>query len=292
MTTRGELDRQLGSWFETEATADGAASLLEATLNTTARLRPRPAWVAGLDDARPARLLPIDRRTRSRLGYAALVAATIAALVAGALFLAGQRPPRPSLPLGCVGEPANLCGHTAGLWSTSTFLPGMTLTFPSDAWYTRESTRGLEVKALPMVADVLFALDPVPAALPGAPSPSTVPSGAELATWLERVPGVRIDRFEAHATQTGLPVTTLDVSAVRPPGGFPLLVDPAGTVNHGYVLEASHYVQRAHLVDIGGGHVLLVVVVAYDSSHDTVVAADRAFAPILDSLGPPSDVGP
>jgi hypothetical protein len=38
--------------------------------------------------------------------------------------------------------------------------------------------------------------------------------------------------------------------------------------------------------------VLLVLVVAYDSNHDTVIAADRAFAPILDSLRPPSDVGP
>jgi hypothetical protein len=212
--------------------------------------------------------------------------------VAGALFLAGQRPPRPSQPLACVGEPANLCGHTAGLWTSSTFLPGMTVTFPSDAWYTRESARALEVKALPMVADVLFALDPVPAAAPGAPPPPTVAAGTELATWLERVPGVRIDRFQPRATQTGLPVTTLDVSAARPPGGFPLLVDPAGTFNHGYVLEASHYVQRVHLVDIGGGHVLLVLVVAYDSSHDTVDAADRAFAPILDSIRPPSAVGP
>jgi hypothetical protein len=139
---------------------------------------------------------------------------------------------------------------------------------------------------------VLFALDPVPVPLPGAPPHSTIASGAELATWLERVPGVRIDRFQPRATPTGLAVTTLDVSAVRPPGGFPLLVDPEGTSNHGYVLEASHYVQRVHLVDIGGGHVLLVLVVAYDSNHDTVIAADRAFAPILDSLRPPSDVGP
>ena len=43
MTTR-DLDTALASFFEREATADGAATILEAALERTSRRRPRPAW--------------------------------------------------------------------------------------------------------------------------------------------------------------------------------------------------------------------------------------------------------
>jgi len=73
----------------------------------------------------------------------------------------------------------------------------------------------------------------------------------------------------------------------------PLAIEvPTGTRATLAAGRSSALVLYVNGVAVGGGHVLLVVVVAYDSSHDTVVGADRAFAPILDSLRPPSDVGP
>ena len=93
MTTR-DLDAALASFFEREATADGAATILEAALEQTSRRRPRPAWVTAVRGVTVGSTLALDPRTRSRIGYALVLAALLAAIVVGALFLAGTRPPR------------------------------------------------------------------------------------------------------------------------------------------------------------------------------------------------------
>ena len=162
MTTR-DLDAALASFFEREATADGAATILEAALEQTSRRRPRPAWVTAVRGVTVGPTLALDPRTRSRIGYALVLAALLAAIVVGALFLAGTRPPRLSESRPCVGQPATLCGHTAGVWTSESFLPGLTLTWPNDGWYTRDLPGQLEVKTLPMTSAVIVHLDPLPA---------------------------------------------------------------------------------------------------------------------------------
>ena len=146
-TMRHDLDTSLAALFEREATDDGAAAILESALGRTSRLRPRPAWIAALRHSSAGTRVASDPMTRSRLGYALILAALLAALVVGALFLAGQRPPRISLPRACVGVDAALCGHTAGVWTSESFLPGLTLTWPNDGWYARDLPGQLEVNA-------------------------------------------------------------------------------------------------------------------------------------------------
>ena len=58
------------------------------------------------------------------------------------------------------------------------------------------------------------------------------------------------------------------------------------------IVETNHYAQRLHLVDLGGGHVLSILVIAYDSDPETVRRTDATFAPILDSIRPPPSFSP
>lgn len=289
MTTRDDFDSVLGSWLEAEAIADGAATLLERTLAVTAQRRPRPAWIAHADGARRARLLPIDDRGRSRLAYAMLLAAAIVALLVGAVFFAGQRPPRLSQPLACAGVDTALCGHTAGRWTSQTFTPGLMLTWPNDAWYTRDLPDRLELKTMPMTSAVIVHLDPLPAG----PGPEQERAGdvASLIRWLRTAPGAVIEMVGERTTPTGLRVTTWDIRAIDPRAPVALFVpreNPAAPA----IVEANHYAQRLHLVDLGGGHVLSILVVAYDSDHETVRRTDTKFDPILDSIRPPASFSP
>ena len=286
MTTR-DLDAALASFFEREATADGAATILEAALEQTSRRRPRPAWVTAVRGATVGPTLARDPRTRSRIGYALVLAALLAAIVVGALFLAGTRPPRLSESRPCVGQPATLCGHTAGVWTSESFLPGLTLTWPNDGWYTRDLPGQLEVKTLPMTSAVIVHLDPLPAAL----NPGTTGDVASLLRWLRDTPGVTIETVAKRMTRAGLSVTTFDIRSVDPGTTVALLVaraNPTGAA----IVETNHYAQRLHLVDLGGGHVLSILVIAYDSDPESVRRTDATFAPILDSIRPPTSFTP
>src|SRR4029453_12277160 len=69
MTARDDFDRTLVSWFESEASADGAAPLLEATLDRTSRRRPRPAWLVGLRDRPAGPRVPVTGPVPKRLAY-------------------------------------------------------------------------------------------------------------------------------------------------------------------------------------------------------------------------------
>lgn len=287
MTIRDDLDRQLGSWFEAEATADGAASLLERTLAVTSRRRPRPALAASIDVARPAMLLPIDNRTRTRLGYAALLAAAVALLVAAALFLAGQPPPPPSQPLGCVGEPPTLCGQSAGTWTSHTFLSGMTLTFPNDAWYIRETAAKLELKALPMTSLAELSFDPLLHSTSWDPNPDPSAGREVLAAWIERDPDVVVDKRSDRTTKSGLPMTTFHLHPVNPRACALLFVSRTVPDEHTSGLYLCHYAYRLHLLDLGGGHTLAILLTALDSQVQTLQTLDKATSPIVDSIRPP-----
>ena len=286
MTTR-DLDGALASYFEREATADGAATILEATLEQTSRRGPRPGWVVAVRGMTVGPTLALGPRTRSRIGYALVLAALLAAIVVGALFLAGTRPPQLSESLPCVGQPATLCGHTAGVWTSATFLPGLTLTFPDDRWFTREQPEKLELKALPMTSSIIVQLDPLPAGPSSDHEPGRAGDVANLIRWLSAAPGAANEMVGERTTPAGLSVTTLDVKAADPRVPVGLLVaraNPAGAA----IVEANHYAQRLHFVDLGGGHVLSILVVAYDSNRDTVRRTDVTFRSILDSIRPPT----
>ena len=284
MTIHDDLERQLASWFEAEATDVGAASVLEQTLAVTARRRPRAAWAASIDGARPARLLPIDDRTRTRLSYAALLAAAIALLVAAALFLAGQRPPAPAPPLGCVGDPPNLCGYGAGQWSSSTLLPGLEVTLPGTGWYTRELPDRVEFKHLPMTSGLTFMLDPIPASTAAADR-----SFDGLVAFLSQQPQARLARSRSSQTATGLPIRVFDLTRPRPAVVLlRLAADPDSDIN----VEANHYANRVYLVDIGRGRALAALVTAFDSQRATLRGFDDAVWPIIDSIRPPASTKP
>ena len=115
----------LAACFEREASADGAATILEVALEKTRRRRPRPAWLAGLHGG-------TTRRSMVLAGRASAASATSwsrrcwPAVVLGALLLAGQRGRRPRRSLPCVGDPPSLCGFGAGEWTSTSFLPGLT----------------------------------------------------------------------------------------------------------------------------------------------------------------------
>jgi hypothetical protein len=291
MTTDGDLDRTLATWFEREARADGAATLLEATLAETSRRRPQPAWRAGLGGGRLGRIFEPDDRTLARLRYAAIVAALAAALaVVGLIAVGQQQPVRRAPSLFCVGQPATLCSYGAGEWTSTSFLPGLTVTFPDDSWYARDLPDVLELKQAPMNSAVYVQLDPVPAAsaLDGGASPATDVAG--IVEWLERNGAAQVVRLGDRKTPNGLSMTSLDVRATDPRKQVKLLVVRGDEDN--LVLAASHYEQRLHLVDVGDGHVLSIHVMAFNSSHATVVATDKAFDAILDSLRPPASIAP
>jgi hypothetical protein len=286
-TMSDDVDRMLGSWFEQEARADGAAVILEAVLDQTHGRRPRPAWAARLHDGSLRASTTLDQPAVRRAGYLLLAALLVAAVVVAALLAAGQRPPRHSEPLACVGADANLCGHTAGAWSSQSFLPGLTLTWPNDEWYSRDLPDRLELKALPMTSAVVVQLDPVPAGPSSGGEPGRAGDVASLVQWLRAAPGATVEVVGERTSPAGLVVTTLDFRAVDPRSPVSLLVgraNPAGAPT----VEANHYAQRLHLVDLGGGHVLSILVVAYDSNPDNVLRTDATFRPILDSVRPPA----
>jgi len=282
-----DFDRILGSWFEQEARTDGAAATLEAALDQTHRRRPRPAWVARLHDGPLRASMALEQPAVRRAGYLVVAALLVAAIVVAAMFVASQRPPRLSQPLACVGVDAALCGHTAGAWSSESFLPGLTLTWPDDGWYARDLPDKLEVKTMPMTSSVIVQLDPLPAGPSSDPEPDRAGDVASLIRWLRSAPGAANEMVGQRTTPAGLSVTTLDVKAVDPGIPVGLLVaraNPGGTA----IVEANHYAQRLHLVDLGGGHVLSILVVAYDSDRETVRRTEVTFRPILDSIRPPA----
>jgi len=290
MTIRDDLDRQLGSWFEAEATADGTASVLERTLAVTSRRRPRPAWAASIDVARPTRFLPIDDRTRRRLGYGAMLAAAIGLLVAAALFLAGQRPPSPAPSLGCVGDPPNLCGFGQGTWSSTTFLPGLEVTLPGTGWYSRDVPDRLEFRHLPMTSGLTFMLDPIPPVAAAASAAAREGSFDGLVGFLAQQPQVRVATSRSLLTATGLPIRGFDLATKPRPAVVLLRIRayPEGNLT----IEADHYANRLYLVGIGDGHVLAALVTAFDSQPATLHRFDETVWPIIDSMRPPGSIKP
>ena len=288
MTTRDDFDRVLGAWLEAEATDDGAASVLERTLAVTARRRPRPAWAASIDFARPPRLLPIDDRSRTRLGYAVLLAAAIALLVAAALFLAGQRPPSPAPSLGCVGDPPNLCGFGQGTWSSTTFLPGLEVTLPATGWYSRDVPDRIEFRHLPMTSGLTFMLDPIPTAGVTASAGAGNGSFDNLVAFLAQQPQVRVATPRSPLSAIGLPIRAFDLETMPRPAVVLLRSrdDAAGT----FSIEADHYANRLYLVGIADGHVLAALVTAFDSQPATLHRFDDAVWPIIDSIRPPASI--
>jgi hypothetical protein len=290
MTTNGDLDRTLATWFEREARTDGAATLLEATLGVTSRRRPRSAWEIAIRDGTLGWFPPAGRQGLARLRVVAIVVVlAVAFAVVGLLVAGGQQPPpappspRPSSL--CVGDPATLCSQPAGDWTSAFFIAGLTATFPDDGWYVRDLPDRVELKTAPMTSQAMILLDPIPEPESWEPSPDlsgTVPS---LLDWLGRNPAVSLGEVSTHETRTGLAVTTFDVSA----GGEGRCVQTLNTRANGvatHLIEVCHYVQRLHLVDLGGGHVLAILLVAFDSNPVTLDRFDAAFAPILDSLRP------
>lgn len=291
MTTR-DLDAALATFFEREATADGAATILEAALERTSRRRPRSAWVTAVRGVTVGSTLALDPRTRSRIGYALALAALLAAIVVGALFLAGTHPPRLSESRLCVGEPATLCGHTAGAWTSATFVPGLTLTFPDDRWFTREQPEKLELKALPMTSLVELKVDPIPRVTAWEKWPDLSGSRESLATWIERDPEVIIDRRVDRTTPMGLPVTTFRLRPVDPGACAFVFVARATPTAHDSVLDLCHYAYRLHLLDIGGGHVLSILLTALDAQGQTLDTLEAGTTPIVDSIRPPATFQP
>jgi hypothetical protein len=164
------------------------------------------------------------------------------------------------------------------------------VTFADDSWFARDLPEFLEFKRAPMNSTVFVQRDPVPAGSAPASGPSPATDVASIVEWLDRQPGVAIDRLGRRQTPNGLWVTSLDVRATDPRKSVRLLVARSDEEN--VVLEANHYQQRLHLVEVGDGHVLSIHVMAYDSSHATVVATDKAFDAILESLRPPSSPAP
>ena len=291
MTTDGDLDRTLATWFERQARTDGAATLLDATLAETSRRRPQPAWRAGLSRGPFRPIFAPDSRTLTGFRYLAIVVALAVALAVIGLIAAGQQQPVRRAPsLFCVGQPATLCSYGAGEWTSTTFLPGLTVTFADDSWYVRDLPEFLELKQAPMNSAVFVQLDPVPAAsaLDGGASPAGDVAG--IVEWLERKAAAQVVRLGERRTPNGLSVTSLDVRATDPREQVKLLVVRGDEQN--VVLAASHYEQRLHLVDVGDGHVLAIHVMAFNSSHATVVATDAAFETILESLKLPAPLAP
>jgi hypothetical protein len=279
-----ELDITLASWFASEARADGAAALLEATLEATARQRPRPAWFAAADAARPARLLPLGDRTRSRVGYALVVAALLAAAVLAALLLVGRQPP-PAIPLGCVGDPPNLCGFDGGTWSSAKFMPGLAVTLPGEGWYTRDLPDRLEFRHLPMTSALTIWRDPLPARDAAVPDPAQTGTIEGLTEYLALQPVVTVDASRPHVTSRGLPLASFRLMTVARPaiGLLRMASDSAGHV----AIEANHYAQRLYLMGTRDGHVLSALVVAFDSRQSTLDQFDESAWPILNSLETP-----
>jgi len=291
MTTR-DLDAALASFFEREATADGGAAILEAALEQTSRRRPRPAWVAAVRGMTVGATPALDPRTRSRIGYALVLAALLAAIVVGALFLAGTRPPQLSESLPCVGQPATLCGHTAGVWTSTTFVPGLTLTFPDDRWFTREQPGKLELKALPMTSLVELKLDPIPRSTAWEKQPDLSGTRESLAAWIERDPEVIVDRRVDRMTAAGLPITTFRLRPVDPGACAFVFVARATPTAHDSVLDLCHYAYRLHLLDIGGGHVISALLTALDAQGQTLDTLEVGTMPIVDSIRPPPTFSP
>jgi hypothetical protein len=293
MTTTDGLDRTLGSWFEREASADGAATILDAALERTARRSPRPAWVASLHAGGAGTHSLLGQPAVRRLGYVAVAALVIASLLAAALFVAGNHLPPPARPLGCVGSPPTLCGNGAGEWESTAFLPGLSVTFPVDGWYVRDLPDHLEFKIAPMSSIATVDLDPIPAAEPWISEPDRPATVPTLVDWLARNESVILGRIVTLETATKLRTTTFDLTMAPQAEGacrrvFGTRADPTGP----HIIEACHYAQRLSLMDTGDGHVLAVIRIAYDSQPATLDRFDAEFAPILDSIRPPAPIGP
>lgn len=292
MTARDDFDRTLASWFESGASADGAATLLEATLDRTSRRRPRPAWVVGLRDRTAGPWVPVSGPVPKRLAYVALVVLIAVAIVIGAALVAGQRTPPPAPLRGCVGEPPTLCGFGAGEWTSAVFLPGLSLTLPTDKWYTRELADRIELKALPMTSLVEFKLDPIPRPEPWEPRPDVSGTRASIAAWMARDPGLIVTRATERRTTTGLAMSTFDIAPLDPGSCAFLFVNRDHPHVHASLLDICHYTYRWHLVEIGAGHTLSILLTALDSTTRTLDSLDAASAPIIDSIKPPASFAP
>jgi hypothetical protein len=286
MTASSELDRALAEFFRLEARSDGAGALLERTLVATRRRRPRPAPLALMRATSFGWSMRRDHRRLRLLRYVAVAALVLAALAIGALLLAGRAVPRPTASPICVGAPATLCSHPAGAWASAVFLPGLTMTFPNDTWYARDLPDRIELKTPPMTSQVTMRLDPVPDPTKSEPNPDQSGDVAGLIAWLRRDPTWTIEDVGQRTTPTGLALTRVALRAVDPGGCNHALV-PRGAPNGTYVLDACHYAQRLDLLDIGDGHVLSILLVAFDGQVGTLDRLDGIVAPIIESIVPP-----
>jgi hypothetical protein len=295
MTTNDRLDPTLAWWFESEARTDGAATLLEATLAQTGRRSPRPARLAALRQGSLGPLMRPASPTTRRLAYAALLAGAIATALIGSVFLAGQHDARPAPSLLCVGEPPDLCAQPAGAWTSAALLPGLAMAFPSEGWWTRDRVDRIELKTAPMASAVLLQLDPVPFPQPWQPQPDRSGTIASLTAWLRLHPGLIATDVGERRTPGGLAIATFDLEAAgaEQPGGLcAKLFVPRASPQESNATLVCHYAQRMHLLDLGDGHRLSILIVAYDSSPGTVRALDEKFGPILDSIRPPPSIEP
>jgi hypothetical protein len=291
MTASNDLDRTLAEFLQREARSDGAAALLERTLATTRRRQPRPAWLALMRATSFGRSMGRHDRQLSRLRYVAVAALALAAIAVGALLLAGQATPRPRPSPICVGAPATLCSHSQGAWASAVFLPGLTMTFPNDDWYARDLADRIELKTPPMTSQVTVRLDPVPDPTTSEPNPNLSGDVASLIAWLRRDPTWTIEDVRRRTTPMGLALTRVALKAVDPGGCNHALV-PRGAPDGTYVLDACHYAQRLYLLDMGNGHVLSILLVAYDGQVATLDQLDVIVAPILESIVPPASLRP
>jgi hypothetical protein len=291
MTASNDLDRALAEFLQREARSDGAAALLERTLVSTRRRRPRPAWLALMRATSFGRSMGRDDRRLRWLRYVAVAALALAAMAIGALLLAGTAPPRPTASPICVGAPATLCRHPEGAWASAVFLPGLTMTFPNDVWYARDLPDRIELKTPPMTSQVTMRLDPVPDATTSEPNPDRSGDVASLIAWLRRDPTWTVEDVGRRTTPMGLALTRIALTAIDPGGCNHALV-PRGAPDGTYVLEACHYGQRLYLLDIGNGHVLSILLVAFDGQVATLDRLDVMVAPVIESIVPPASLSP
>jgi len=288
MTTHDAFGERLAAWFEGEATADGAAVILEAALERTAARRPRAAWLVGLRRSTGGGM-PLGRSATRRFVSVAIAALAIAALLAGALLLAGQRRTLPAPQIQCVGSAPMLCGYGAGDWTSTVFASGLSARFPVDGWYVRDAPDHVEFKIAPMTSVATIHLDPIPAAEPWLTDPDTPASIPILLDWLTHDGQFVVGPTWIDETN-GFPTTTFDLR-FKPTGHacrgiFGTRANPTGRD----VIPDCHYLQRMSLMDVGNGHVVAVVRSAYDSRPETLDRFDAAFAPVLESLRLPATI--
>ena len=143
-----------------------------------------------------------------------------------------------------------------------------------------------------MTSLVELKLDPIPTE--HAPGRSARPlRHAREPRGLDRArPEVIVDRRVDRTTPAGLPITTFRLRPVDPGACAFVFVARATPTAHDSVLDLCHYAYRLHLLDIGGGHVISVLLTALDAQGQTLDTLRGRTTPIVDSIRPPPTFQP